>query len=482
MAEFQLSDDQQTALDKVLTWWQGQDKYKEPFVLTGSAGTGKSTIVREILQSLPLIPEKIIMLAPTGTAVKNIQQKNPEIQAQTISSFIERPFTYVNIIDPKTGDIVSSITNVKDLKKSDYIVTDDEKLKFEPQDFGFMRVLSTAVAKHGLYAETAVGFKLKDEDMDMATRIALPQLIVIDELGMVSEDKFEHIRDMGIPIFGLGDPYQLKPVASVQNKIISDTKRTDFYHELTVVHRQDGENPIVAVATSARQGKDWLSDARRLESSSVVVAKYLRDDPDQLGQLIARADMVLSPSNFSVQAFNKMAHDILHPNTKLAVGEKILVTSNTSEKENGSPVLTNGMQGVITELVDTPVVASDLDLQLVKIQTHSQTLTVLANTVHLSDTRTKYSELAKTKSVKLQQILLARARTYLDEGKVFDLGADLDEIIYISYGYAMTVHKSQGKEWQNVVFDTEIPQRMQANAQPLVYTAITRAKENLIFI
>ena len=478
-SDFKLSSDQQEALDKVISWWQSDSRVDEPFILTGGAGTGKSTIVKEILKNLKIDKQKIYMLAPTGTAVKNIQQKNPEIQAQTISSFIEKPFTYIKVINPKTGDVVNTVTNLDDLKASDYL-TDTDNLVFSPADFGFMRVLSTAVAKHGLYTEPAVGFKFKDQDNKDVTKS--PALLIIDELGMVSEDKLEHIRDTGVPIIGLGDPYQLKPVASIQNFLISDDTRTDFYHELTITHRQDGDNPIVKVATSARLGEDWLATARTIDENNVVVATGLRQKETQLTKLLSRADMVLSPSNRNVQRFNEDVHNFIHRDEKLAVGEKILFTSNTSEKVNGSPVLTNGMQGEVIEKLETPQYLQDMALSIIRVKTFGHELTVLVNMVHLSDTRTKYSELSKTKSQKLQQILIDRTRLYASEDAFDDLDLDLDEIVYISYGYAMTVHKSQGKEWGNVVFDTDIPQRMQSSAQPLVYTAITRAKENIIFV
>jgi len=95
----------------------------------------------------------------------------------------------------------------------------------------------------------------------------------------------------------------------------------------------------------------------------------------------------------------------------------------------------------------------------------------------LTDSRVSKSTLNKSHSKAVQDILAKRA--YLE---VQSLGGELDEIVYVAYGYAMTVHKSQGKEWANVVFDTDVPARMRSNEAPLIYTGITRAKENIIFI
>jgi len=60
-----LSEDQQHALDQIL-----QDNWDTDCILLyGAAGTGKSTIVREISQALP---GKVIVVAPTGLAAANV--------------------------------------------------------------------------------------------------------------------------------------------------------------------------------------------------------------------------------------------------------------------------------------------------------------------------------------------------------------------------------------------------------------------------
>ena len=56
--------------------------------------------------------------------------------------------------------------------------------------------------------------------------------------------------------------------------------------------------------------------------------------------------------------------------------------------------------------------------------------------------------------------------------------ADLD---ILSLAYAITIHKSQGSEFENViiVLSDEAPNMLQRN---LLYTAITRAKKNVIIL
>ncbi len=56
-----------------------------------------------------------------------------------------------------------------------------------------------------------------------------------------------------------------------------------------------------------------------------------------------------------------------------------------------------------------------------------------------------------------------------------------DEILELSLGYAMTIHKSQGSEWKFVIEIVSSCQK-EMNTKSLVYTGITRTKEKLLII
>jgi len=66
----------------------------------------------------------------------------------------------------------------------------------------------------------------------------------------------------------------------------------------------------------------------------------------------------------------------------------------------------------------------------------------------------------------------------IDDGRVVTLEAD--DLNHLQLAYAITVHKSQGSEWKNVIYccfnDTQM------NRKNLVYTAVTRPKKNLVIV
>jgi ATP-dependent exoDNAse (exonuclease V) alpha subunit len=62
--------------------------------------------------------------------------------------------------------------------------------------------------------------------------------------------------------------------------------------------------------------------------------------------------------------------------------------------------------------------------------------------------------------------------------------SDLGEIAYFDYGYAMSVHKSQGSEWERVLLKEEHLGRDQTKDDYYrwLYTGITRAKDKLVIL
>jgi ATP-dependent exoDNAse (exonuclease V) alpha subunit len=54
--------------------------------------------------------------------------------------------------------------------------------------------------------------------------------------------------------------------------------------------------------------------------------------------------------------------------------------------------------------------------------------------------------------------------------------------LQVRYGYAMTCHKAQGGEWQQVVTDLKSVSRDSEYGKRWLYTAVTRASESLLVV
>ena len=58
---------------------------------------------------------------------------------------------------------------------------------------------------------------------------------------------------------------------------------------------------------------------------------------------------------------------------------------------------------------------------------------------------------------------------------------DSSEIDMLEFGYASTIHKSQGSEYRSVIINLQCAHTIMLT-RPLIYTAITRGKERVIIV
>ena len=65
--------DQQRAVDSLLRWYKGektgQSEYGHMFLLNGAAGTGKTTVAKEVIKMLGLKSYQLAVTAPTQQVV-----------------------------------------------------------------------------------------------------------------------------------------------------------------------------------------------------------------------------------------------------------------------------------------------------------------------------------------------------------------------------------------------------------------------------
>jgi exodeoxyribonuclease-5 len=55
--------------------------------------------------------------------------------------------------------------------------------------------------------------------------------------------------------------------------------------------------------------------------------------------------------------------------------------------------------------------------------------------------------------------------------------------MFFDFGYALTVHKSQGSEWDAVMlFDQRLPETSDEDYARWLYTGVTRARKKLIML
>ncbi|WP_106751388.1 ATP-dependent DNA helicase [Pannonibacter carbonis] len=262
---------------------------------------------------------------------------------------------------------------------------------------------------------------------------ARASLIVIDECSMVDEDLGRDLLSFGTPVLVLGDPAQLPPV-----------KGGGYFTEaepdvmLTEVHRQAQDNPIVRMSMTIREG--GALDYGVFGASRIIPRRDI--DKDQ----ILAADQVLVGTNRTRRLYNNRIRELKGFLTPMpAVGDKLVCLRN--DKARG---LLNGGLWQVKRL--KPPRGNTLRFDIMPEDEPSK------QSVEVKVLPAMFEEGA-------EQIPYALKRK-ADE---FD------------FGYALTVHKAQGSQWDSVVlFDESFAFR--EHSDRWLYTAVTRAAERLTIV
>ncbi|RFC65477.1 ATP-binding protein [Fulvimarina endophytica] len=265
--------------------------------------------------------------------------------------------------------------------------------------------------------------------------VAKARLVVIDECSMVDEALGRDLMSFGTPILVLGDPGQLPPVSG--GGFFTEAE-PDFL--LTEIHRQARDNPIVRLALDVREGREIMhgdyGTVQVIGKREVEQAKVLA------------ADQVLVGTNRTRRAYNRRLRELKgFADVLPQVGDKLVCLRNDPQKGllNGSlwQVMTASKESVKPgiNLIVRPE-DDDIDKGAAKIR-------LLKAAFEDPEADTPWS----TK-------------------KRFD---DFD------FGYALTVHKAQGSQWDDVMLFDEA-WAFRESRERWLYTAITRAAKTLTVV
>ncbi len=260
-------------------------------------------------------------------------------------------------------------------------------------------------------------------------------LIIIDECSMVDEDLGRDLLSFGTSVLVLGDPGQLPPVSG--GGFFTEHEPDILLEE---IHRQARDNPIIELARQVREGNQVMigdyGDAAKVISKSNV-------DTDE----VLAADQVLVGINKTRRLYNQRLRDLKDFEGPLpAAGDKLVCLRNDPKKG-----LLNGSLWQVTSAARTVKPAMNI-----LIRTENEGV----------DRHSAKVKLLKSAFEEPEREIPWQIKRRHDD---FD------------YGYALTVHKAQGSQWENVyLFDESYAFR--EHRDRWLYTAITRAAEQLTIV
>lgn len=294
-------------------------------------------------------------------------------------------------------------------------------------------------------------FKLKPKYESM---VGGADLVIIDECSMVNEQIGKDLLSFGKPVLVLGDPAQLPPVDGAG--FFTENVEPDVM--LTEIHRQAEGNPIIKLATLARNAQPLPRGTIRGEYNGAV--SVISSAPDS--SLLA-ADQIICGTNATRKSLNHRMRKLHADNlrisldTKIAhapvVGDRVICLKNRHDRG-----IMNGSLWDVMSIDDRAPNArkpGPVDVSFMKLRsTDDPEFVVHAATPHrFFSTDPKKEKLEKNER-------------HLDE---FD------------FGYAITCHKAQGSQWDKVLIHDQ-SFAFREDAHRWLYTALTRAADKLIVV
>ena len=249
------------------------------------------------------------------------------------------------------------------------------------------------------------------------------KLFIIDEGSMVGGKLLADILSFNVPVLLVGDPNQLDPV---DDTTVFD--ECDYY--LTEIVRQAQDSPIIWLSQQILNGKMPMG------TFATCQVRYggLADAE------IMYANQILTDTNATRQDLNTYIRNLWFDGN---VGSKVFKEKDKIICRTNSPIestlgftLTNGAQGIIKHILSAKMQNSMIECVM--------------STDELGDFTLKGA------------VHPERFAPEIRPPK-------------IEHAYAITVHLSQGSEWDNVIYVASKYSR-----RPNMYTAVTRAKQSVL--
>lgn len=415
------------------------------YILIGAAGTGKTTLMQAFIRFLKNERIEFHLAAPTGRAAR--------------------------ILEKRTGEATSTIHNLL------YTVEEEEDSTGKTNKIRFVR-------------------RAQSDDED-------PKVIIIDEASMISneldqnnfmvsekpllEDLIEYFKKLhpDNKLVFVGDKFQLPPVGSEQSTALSAASLLDLFDlrtmlfELSEVKRQQEDSMVLSSANILRNAMETGSAPGRLQY------ELLEDEDEAVRKYLSLFDInnieavaLIGWRNEDVYRFNQqLRKQLFGENADLLQADDLVIINRTYMSED-EVFLANGEFGIIRSITKFEEVAG-LQFATAEIEfENAQGKPYRHKTKVLLDTLT--NPMAKVDYEKSKALYGERIRKNKHFRKRKDKRFDSYlNALHIKYGYAITCHKAQGGEWDEVLIHPIVPPRMNSDHSRWLYTAITRARKML---
>ncbi|MCD8207137.1 MAG: AAA family ATPase, partial [Bacteroidales bacterium] len=454
------------------------DKGQSVFILKGYAGTGKTTLIKNIIPIVESNKKTVSLMAPTGRAAKVMHKKTGR-EASTIHRGIYSFDRMLDVCDE----------------------TDELILTGEDSDYLQFR------------------FSLRWQHDDKPENM----VYIIDEASMISsqpnnnetvhfgtdiliDDLLTYVQPhSGGKIIFVGDPAQLPPVGDNRSVALDEAyfKERNLSvksFELTEVFRQTEENVILKDAMMIRdllncqQRNELCFERKEGEVEDILPEEIVDSFYARVPEPNMDASIILCYTNSRVKDYNDALRKLYFPEKNNVVAGDILQIVRNNVNKNIDTVLLNGDFVRVIEVSDkvetlSAPVGNDADGERKRISLDFRDVVLQTDEgeivrCKIIDTllNSRQPNLTPLQSKALYIIFLIQHPGLDRNTEAFRDALMRDPYftaIQVKFGYACTVHKSQGGEWKTVYVDYTGRTGLDNDSLRWAYTATTRAVETL---
>lgn len=510
--DFQLDSSQLQAIGRLAAEERG--------VLTGAAGTGKTTCLQHL--------------------VHRIIHGNPEVQiGPLIPKWIDAGMYHANNSAKSNGMMIPAIAFCAFTGQATQVM----KRRLPPEWHPNVMTVHSLLAYKPVIYDREDGSEGRRFEASYLKNNKFPwQVIVIDEISMLPRKLWDEIVAAslaGIRYYFIGDFNQLAPITDKRGVLIDSLMQFPSV-ELNVIHRQkdDALNKIVKAAHRVLKGKvpEWddpkdpnwrvlgvelKSDPSEAHTQVCAIAKQLsiyelQDGPSK-GEIVyvPFRDRIITPTNgFNEHAMKSMLGQSMineslaqvfagnYPRviisfdigTKLfGIGNRVMATVNESPSIRDR--VTNGLSGIIEAIEVNGKWAGDRDHVGPEKEVYARRDSLNARGA------LPLQERGESLKVDAKEFLAGAEDIVIDKDEPvtklagpashivtvrFDTGAVRSysrcaEIQQLILAYASTTHKTQGAEMPTTIIILHHSSRQMMNRENF-YTAITRATSHVIVL
>lgn len=445
------TEDQSEALMKMAAFIS-DDKNDVIFLMTGYAGTGKTSVISSVVKTLDLLRMRSVLLAPTGRAAKVLSSYSGR-QAFTIHKKIYR--------QRSSKDGMGSFSLDRNLHHDTFFIVDEASMVSNTSGdsslFGSGRLLDDLIEY--VYSGTAC------------------RLIIV------------------------GDTAQLPPVGSVVSPALDPLTLGEYGFnlitcELRQVVRQSETSGVLMNATRIRlQVEDShlvhpsvdclnFNDVSRISGEELI-----EEISAAYGTCGLEGTIIVVNSNKQANKYNQgIRNRIFFREEEISPGDMVMVVKNNyfimGEEDDGTGFIANGDIAEVRKIrkyeerygfhfADMTLKFPDYNLELES--------KVMIDVLHL-DTPALPSE----RNRELFQNVLSDYIHIKTRRKQFEAVRNdpFFNALQIKFAYAVTCHKAQGGQWERVFIDQGMFNRNEITLDYLrwFYTAFTRSTDKIYLV